>query len=41
MLEPYRKKLHYLEMNVTGEPRHPLYIATSSVPQPWIARGQA
>ena len=30
LLTPYQKKLHYLERNKSGQPRHPLYIRRES-----------
>jgi len=29
-------ELHYLKLNQSGEPAHPLYLSSSIVPVPWI-----
>lgn len=36
MLQPFREKLHYLQMNDTGQPAHPLYLDMTLLPQPWL-----
>ncbi|WP_038015682.1 DUF1643 domain-containing protein [Synechococcus sp. PCC 7335] len=33
LLAPYREKLTYLQLNRSGQPRHPLYIKRSVLPQ--------
>ncbi len=30
-------KLHYLQMNASGQPKHPLYIAAQTKPKLWVA----
>lgn len=35
MLAAHRAKLHYLELNNSGEPKHPLYVAARHLPKPW------
>ena len=35
LLAPYKHKLHYLQRNKSGHPRHPLYIKRTSTMQPY------
>lgn len=35
LLRPYHTKLNYLQLNRSGQPRHPLYINRSSPLQPY------
>lgn len=37
MLRPYAERLHYLEINQSGEPKHPLYISGDTMPTLWEA----
>ena len=38
--EAVRPKLCYLELNKSGQPKHPLYVAGSVEPKPWIGRNR-
>ena len=35
LISPYQHKLHYLLRNHSGQPRHPLYIKRTTLPQRW------
>lgn len=37
LLAPYQAKCHCLGQNLTGQPRHPLYIPRQTSLQPWIS----
>ena len=36
LLKPYKQKLHYLQRNKSGQPRHPLYIRRESALQSFL-----
>lgn len=38
LLRPYASKLHFLRLNGTGEPAHPLFLPTAITPTRWEMR---